>query len=661
MSALLSQVLLLAIGTTPYVSLLTVYRWGIRAAPGVPRSRGPFLRYVGRSVFEAWALLEVMFWFYFRLKKASLENKRAYQPSVLWKAPGERKALLRSLLANSGRIHSGDAAVDRAAPEASVGIRRIASTNTMRRSQAPEFLGGPKGVRSAENIFDFDSRRRRKLAGNMVAMPSVENFLRYQEAAEEGDEPVSRMPSGRLNRMSSVPARSMADLLAAAREDCHDHSMNRSSSRLLADTDEDELSVLKHLEICSWFDERKRRGQRGFCCDPSVIRRGNLEEWVLSYCFDGAESADALLEEERSELRPLVDEVATWAGLRLGPDFEGKNETLHCFRLRIDPMPAVHRPLLVYALTALVMPALGNRTLMGLGFRPYRAGSTEYWLRLPHGVQGTRSGRPVRLEGAGRALVFCHGIGVGPTMCLPLLEFLVKGCGSHPIFLVDSAAVSMRFVEDPPCAREVAANVADMLESWGLQTAHLVGHSFGSFVLAWVLRYKRSYVEKMSFLDPVCFLLLKVLVEGYELQQLRPDHQMDTMEKIVKYFVFTELFVCNYLSRCFFWEESQVTMEDLSGVATLIVLESRDAIVPTHSVQRVVVDEQARRAAQGGRVGGCTPLEVLWVDEQPHAGFLFDPLACREVGERVQSFHNDDAAAATSAGNRPMIKVVPPA
>lgn len=230
-------------------------------------------------------------------------------------------------------------------------------------------------------------------------------------------------------------------------------------------------------------------------------------------------------------------------------------------------------------------------------------------------------------------------------MCLSFLLLLAQTVGyEHPLFLVDTAAVSMRFADDVPGAREMASNMVDMLEVWGFKHAHFVGHSFGCFLLAWMLRYQPSYVVKCTFIDPVCFLVLKVLVEGHELQQVKSDMRMDTIEMATKYFVMTELFVCNLMCRCFFWEESQIDMEDLASKDVLIILESEDQLVPTRSVQRLVFAERRRRrvCCNEGRDGA--KLDVMWIDGQPHAGFLVDAEANMEVTERLHSFHNERAA-----------------
>ncbi|CAJ1450001.1 unnamed protein product, partial [Effrenium voratum] len=173
---------------------------------------------------------------------------------------------------------------------------------------------------------------------------------------------------------------------------------------------------------------------------------------------------------------------------------------------------------------------------------------------------------------------------------------------------------------------------------WGLSWAHFVGHSFGAFVVAWVLRYARHVVERTTLIDPVCFLVLKILVQGHELQQVRHDTGMDPMEIAIKYFVMTELFVCNFVCRCFFWEESNLDMQDLEGTKALIVLESEDLIVPTYSVRSLVFAEQSRRA-KAGKAPSETGLELLWVEDQPHAGFLLDMVANEDVCARLAAFH----------------------
>lgn len=501
---------------------------------------------------------------------------------------------------------------------------------------------------SSSNLFK-NSRAQLAQGGSRQpskgACPSVENLLRYSN--EDTAAMVRRVSSGNLNFQRA------------------------------AETDDQELQCLKHLELCSWF----KRSNGVICSDICEIFKGNIEELVLSYWFDGAETADILNAEETAECQELVDEVARWAGLpkNLDPNvWNSKNRHLQCFRLRSDPFPAVHRPLAAYAMTAWLFPTLGNRTLNGMGFRVYRSGSTEYWFRPAQpDLEWMRSATPPRPSARPNRLplVFCHGVGIGPTMCIALIEKMLQFMGdSCPIFLVDTAAVSMRFADNVPCAREMTANMVDMLDVWGFREAHFVGHSFGTFLCSWMVRHQRSRVARVTFMDPVCFLLLKVLVGAADKTQVRFDANLDLMELIIKYFVLTELFVCNFVCRCFFWEESHLDLDTLVGIDTMVVLESEDAIVPSHSVHRLILAERARRRQQKAKlppaatqVAGGVPLptsppssltsstspaaattaasdaqsilQVLWVEGMPHAGLTLDADVTDEVCRQLHDFH----------------------
>ena len=429
--------------------------------------------------------------------------------------PGERLRLLLKLLANIDRISAGNlewrrndsGGTVRVPSKTALGTPRGAGTLNLSPTpthQVPcqRFSRRPSSrdrvtfsMPCSPSGHEPDASAAFKMK-RLCTAPSVENFLRYQdewggsedESSPGGSEPSTppaavRLPGGHV---------SVENLLRVL----SDEKLEK------AEGTGEELMCLRHLELCSWY-HTVHGVEKVVCKEVTQIRRGNIEEWILSYFFDGADSSESLSAEEQAELQDLVDETARWAGL---PQKEGslewaaKNPQLRCFRLRNDPFPAVHRPLFTYAFTSLFFPLVGNQALMVLGFRPYRSGSTEYWVRPPspsdawvRSLGGTRphvfkgpEGKPLQ------PLVFCHGIGAGPSMCLSFLVHLTRALGEeHPLFLVDTAAISMRFSDDVPCAREIAANMVDMLEVWGFKKAHFVGHSFGSFLLAWVLRYQR--------------------------------------------------------------------------------------------------------------------------------------------------------------------------
>eukprot|EP00913_Durusdinium_trenchii_P009962 g9349.t1 len=271
---------------------------------------------------------------------------------------------------------------------------------------------GTHGVRVNHRIKCRDKEARQKLISN----PSVENFLRLSDEPNPFGTEVARASQSFMP--STAP--SVENLLRS-------WEVADTTPRTPAEVD---VHCLKHLELCSWFSTLTPEGKRDICRDVRQVRRGNIEQWVLSYFFDGAESTSELTDHESE----LIDAVATWADLPLPDalkDWAGKNEGLKCFRMRNDPFPAVHRPLLAYVNTAFLAPAIGHQALSFLGFRPFRSGSTEYWFRPPEPEKHWASGLRPRILASGKALVFCHGIGVGPTMCITFLQRLTRSLGQE--------------------------------------------------------------------------------------------------------------------------------------------------------------------------------------------------------------------------------------
>ena len=136
------------------------------------------------------------------------------------------------------------------------------------------------------------------------------------------------------------------------------------------------------------------------------------------------------------------------------------------------------------------------------GFTKLTSGCLTYWHRPPTPAASGSDQPPV---------VFCHGLGVGVISYITVVQSLVcKGPGRR-LIMVELPHISMRPVETQASPRELVASIADMLAAHACLPvgAHFVGHSFGSVVCAWVARQAPHLACRMTFLDPVCFLLCK--------------------------------------------------------------------------------------------------------------------------------------------------------
>eukprot|EP00434_Breviolum_minutum_P005643 symbB.v1.2.004972.t3/scaffold288.1/size478366/2 len=378
------------------------------------------------------------------------------------------------------------------------------------------------------------------------------------------------------------------------------------------------FKVCSGISLPDWSEEGKasaakvffdrRSGCRWPAAHVAEICRGNLAEWMAWAFFHC--TPEEVPAQRRHELVQLVDEGARWAGV----DFPtGYNQHVQAMRLTMDPIPSEHRPLVYYIVTALAMPIVNTYNLEKLGFQRHRSGTLWYWLRRGRG----------KSAGSQPPIVFCHGVGVN---LLPYVHFinevLRQVSRGRDIFLVSLPHISMRIKEDVPSSAEMVACLRDMLLSWDHTSAHFVGHSFGSIVVAWMCRNAKDTVAVATFLDPVCFLLIKPDV-CYNFMYRQPE---TATQLLMHYFVARELYIAHSLSRNFFCRSQELQ------APCMVMLSGEDSIVPAHSVRRYLTGWMQR---QGG-----DSFRLLWFPKMGHGEMNFGPVglaACKRIVAEMMS------------------------
>lgn len=158
-------------------------------------------------------------------------------------------------------------------------------------------------------------------------------------------------------------------------------------------------------------------------------------------------------------------------------------------------------------------------------------------------------------EAAAGAVVFCHGIGIGAWTYMPLLYQLIQRYPHRDVFVPEFDYVSMRLSEYVPSARQNASGVRLMLAEYGHETAVLMGHSYGTFVVSYCLRFATRIVEHVILIDPVCFLIHQV--DGpFQFLFAPPSCAQSRM---IHFLAQTELGVVHTLSRRLWWYQVRQT------------------------------------------------------------------------------------------------------
>jgi len=357
--------------------------------------------------------------------------------------------------------------------------------------------------------------------------------------------------------------------------------------------DKAEILALKRAEASGWFVKNPRRAERWPTTRIGELRIGNVREWVAWAFFNCV--PEEVPGPRAGELEELVFEIVRWMEMDVKP---GYNAEASAMRLTMDPIPSAHRPIIYYMVTHAIFSQILSFQLRGLGFAQRFSGTLLYWHR------------PGPFN---EPIVFCHGIGVNLLPYRPFLEEVIRRMPAKDVFCISLPHISMRIKEEVPSSKEMVACISDMLGSFGYSSAHFVGHSFGSLPMAWMAKIAPKYVSRMTFMDPVCFLLVKPDV-CYNFMYRQPA---DPTQLLINYFLAQELYIAHSLSRNFFWHQNQLTPEELPG-PTMVVLCGRDSIVPAHSVRRYLSAYRHKRRLRSPR--------ILWFPDLGHGEINMGPV-----------------------------------
>lgn len=384
------------------------------------------------------------------------------------------------------------------------------------------------------------------------------------------------------------------------------------SSQRLEDIEAAETLALKRAEVSGWFLHHRTQ-ERWPAVRLHEIGLDNLAEfaaWVFFHCTPQEMPTD-----RSAELQSIIDRMSKWVDVEFPG---GYNAEVQSMRLTMDTIKSEHRPLAYYVVTAAFLPAITAQVLTRFGFQRHTSGTLSYWCRPSMSHTGGIDCGAADKSSIGRGTHGCHalppyviclGIGVGAIQYYALIKQIMEINPERAMFIVSLPSISMKLTENVPSSAEMVPCISDMLASWGHRSAHFVGHSFGTILMSWILQRAPSMVSFATFIDPVCFLLVKPDV-CYNFVYRPPS---SPTQLLLSYFGARELFLAHSLSRNFFWSENIIWPEQLSKAA-LVVLSGRDSIVPAHSVRRYLTAYKKRH--------GMRNLKVLWYPHLGHGEFL---------------------------------------
>jgi len=212
----------------------------------------------------------------------------------------------------------------------------------------------------------------------------------------------------------------------------------------------------------------------------SELKRGNVQELLAWAMFHRADWNAEMTEEEKLQLEEFVQDVETHAG----PLQPGYNSECKILKFTEEPVEGKHRPLTMYlvvhVLFQLVMAPLQMRFA---GYTQYQEGSLTCWYR-----PGKNPNLP--------PVCFIHGIGIGILPYQNWLRVLEAACDADSgglagrgILVPEIHVISARLnPSELHCDAFVPELKRTLKKASGHDVACFTGHSYGSFLVAWIVK-----------------------------------------------------------------------------------------------------------------------------------------------------------------------------
>jgi len=262
--------------------------------------------------------------------------------------------------------------------------------------------------------------------------------------------------------------------------------------------------------------------------------------------------------------------------------FDSSGEPKRYAKYSSDPLLGLSTYPLAFHILILLLTDGGLRILMKLrGFERRKIGPVSYYYHPgKNSCDDTSSSGNEDEEEI--PIVFCHGIGIGLCIYLPLIDGFLKT--GRPILLPEIPYISgfrpwqSPYSILPPAS--VTSTLTAMLASHGFLRGVFIGHSYGTSWLSYMCKYAPSVTAAVMFLDPICFCLhCSTLTRHFVYHRSDPGS--------ISYMIRTDVIINWTIQRSFPWTSISLFVEQLpENIPCSVFLSTEDALVPAERVER---------------------------------------------------------------------------
>lgn len=317
--------------------------------------------------------------------------------------------------------------------------------------------------------------------------------------------------------------------------------------------------------------------------------------------------------------------------------FPHRNEPLRYAKYSSDPLLGLSTYPLAFHMLILLLTDGGLRVLMIMrGFQRKKLGQIAYYYH-PGTDKASDSGSDSGSDDDEKIpIVFCHGIGVGLIIYLPLIDGFLKT--GRPIFLPEIPYVSAFRPWQSPYSilppASVTSTLTAMLASHGHLRAMFAGHSYGTSWLSYMLKYAPTgCVAAVCFLDPICFCL-----HTSSLTRHFVYHRSDPGS--IGYMCRTDIMINWTIQRSFPWTAISLFTEQIQrNIPCAIFLSAEDALVPAEKIEQYLKSKGAPVSIleeAGSDHFSARPINVTVFPGEGHGDWVEDPNKMARIAEAAE-------------------------
>lgn len=368
------------------------------------------------------------------------------------------------------------------------------------------------------------------------------------------------------------------------------------------------LKTYSHTQFFStWFLKR----------ELDDLHETDLDSWVVCMAF--LSHLHEISEQQREVVSRLRNDAVQYFGLSPKP---GNNPVaIRHADFSISPISHIHHPLIVYMVFYTLELYSTTFTLRRSGYNFYRTSNgISYWYRKGKDSGSNKS-----------PILYLHGINSGY-----INGFFTAISDDRPVIYVNNDFVKMNSMTfSVPDPHTYVHGILEILAFHGISQVSLIGHSWGTFLSAWIVKLAPHIISHITLIDPVSIVVF--LPETAYTMCYAPPRSCRSYA--LCYFLRNDLTIAYTLHKHFEWYNACLFLEEIPlHIGVVISVSTHDEFIHCEAAVELVdqlIDYRNNYKAKciGERVG---EVKKIVLENFYHADAIKKPESTKKILEAIK-------------------------